>query len=437
MNLHKGQLIIIGVVLFVVLVVVLGIFGVFPLFKKSGPTDPNFPTTPVTLEMWGVGDSSAAFSSAIKAYTTSAKNVKINYTQFSSLDQYEKALVDALAAKKGPDIFMIHNTWVSKHLNKMMPAYSSLLTSASVSSLYPAVVSSDFVRDGYVYALPLNLDALALLYNKDIFNARAIVYPPTTWDEVLSLVRTLRVTDTQGKVTTAAIALGGAYNIEPIRDILSVLGLQLGTSFSSPDGSVRLNDTKFSQAVSFYLQFSDPLKDSYTWNESFSPSREALANGQVAMTLDYFSALDAITKKNPFAPIEAVPLPQLSGAVAGSIANFVSYMGLAVSKQSAYPYVAWHFASYLTMSDAVSDTYLQQTGKLPALKTLINKGIQAGDRKSVFLKSFLTAKTWRQADATAIASIFRSMIFNIISGKLDQSKAIGAAQEQINQLGAY
>lgn len=436
MSLHKGQILLIGIILLIIIVVVLGIVGVIPIFKKTGPSDPNFPTTPITLTVWGFGDQSTAFSEAIKAYSADIKTVKINYTSFSSFDQYEKALVDALAARKGPDIFMVHNTWVWKHGNKMFPAYQNLVTPATLDSLYPSVVSSDFVRDGYVYALPLHLDALALLYNKDIFNAKGIVYPPSTWDEVLSLVPVLRSLDSSGRINSAAIALGGSYNIETIGDIISVLAMQMGASFSKPDGSVQFNDEKVFRALAFYLQFSDPLKDSYTWNESLPLSREALATNRVAMTIDYFSAFDELKKKNPFVSIGAAPLPQLEGARAHTIFNTASYTGLAVSKQSVAPYVAWHFVRYLTTSDPVVNSYLQSTGKLPALKSLINSGLKTGSNE-IFLRSFLTAKTWRQADVTAINSIFREMVANIISGRVDQRKALQAAQERINQLSIY
>ena len=35
------------------------------------------------------------------------------------IDQIEKDLVDALAGSHGPDLFMIHSTWLPKHWNKI------------------------------------------------------------------------------------------------------------------------------------------------------------------------------------------------------------------------------------------------------------------------------------------------------------------------------
>jgi ABC-type glycerol-3-phosphate transport system substrate-binding protein len=436
MNFTKNQLIIIGVVGSIVIVFILGLLGIIPGFKKSASIDPNYPTGPVSLTMWGVGDEYSAYGDTVKAYQQLFPNVKINYVKYDDPNVYENELINAFAENRGPDIFMVKNDWVYQHWGKMLPANSfanvSLITPQQVQALFPSVVSNDFVLSGGIYALPLNMDTLALIYNKDIFASDGIVFPPTTWDELVADVTKIRQVDQNKKITLSAIALGGAYNVSNLSDILSVLALQSGSKINSPNGTGVLFDSVFQNVVKFYTQFSDPINPYYTWNESFGNSITSFASGKTAMVLDYYSSLADIKNRNPYLNYGVALLPQTSPQSASQIANYASYWGLAVSKQTKYAYPAWNFVVYLTTSPQISAAYTQATNKLPALLSLINQGL--GGDNGVFLRQALTAKTWLQADPQAIESAFEGMVNDILSGKVDLQNAVKAAENSINKM---
>src|SRR3989344_2280272 len=59
-----------------------------------------------TLEFWGVYDTKQDFAKVATGFQAVNPGIKINYKQFSYED-YEKALIDALATGTGPDIIMI------------------------------------------------------------------------------------------------------------------------------------------------------------------------------------------------------------------------------------------------------------------------------------------------------------------------------------------
>lgn len=435
MNFTRNQLIIIGVVGLVVVIFILGLFGVIPGFKKSATTDPNYPTGAVSLTMWGVGDEATAFGDTIKAYQQSFPNTKINYVKFDDSKTYESELVNAFAENRGPDIFMVKNSWVYQHMGKMYPANAftnaSLITLQRVQSLFPAVVYNDFVINNGIYALPLNMDTLALIYNKDVFAADGIIYPPKNWDEFVADVAKVRQVDQNKKITLSAIALGGAYNVNNLSDILSVLALQSGNKINNPNGGVQLDDV-FQKVVKFYTQFSDPVNTYYTWNDSFGNSIASFASGKTAMILDYYSSLNDIKNRNPYMNYGVALLPQVNPESASQIANYASYWGLAVSKQTRFAYPSWSFVIYLTTTPQIGATYAQLTNKLPALNSLISQGL--GGDNDVFLRQSLTAKTWQQVDPQATESIFEGMINDILSGKLNLQSAVRAAQEAINNL---
>jgi len=432
MRLTRQQVIIVGVVGVIVVVLVLGFMGVIPGIKKSGvEQDPNFPQEAVKLTVWGVdltGKERQAFIEIAKSYEALHKNVKASYTGFASFEQFEQALVDAFAEGTGPDVFMIDSTWVPKHKGKMLPADPRLATAATAQILFPDVVTKDFVADGQLYALPLDMDGLALIYNKDMFNARSILYAPQTWEDVLSVIPKLRMMEGAKQIKRAALALGGARNVAAMPDILSVLMLQNGSAINTKEGGVRL-DGPAQQAVTFYMQFADPINVYYTWHEGLEGSREAFAGERVAMIVDYAAALLNIRNRNSFLNIGVAPLPQVN---ADRPISFARYRGLAVSRQTRQPYVAWDFVRFITTQPANSQMYLTATGQLPALKSMINTRL--GEEKGSFLQGALIAKTWQQADSGATKSIFETMILDIAAGRLDVSRAVRAAESQLNQV---
>jgi multiple sugar transport system substrate-binding protein len=432
MNFSRNQIIVIGAVGLVIIVFILGLMGIIPGFKKSSIGDPNFPTGSVKLEMWGVGDDSPVFSDVIKSYQDIYKNVRINYTKFNDLATYQKELVNALAENRGPDIFMVNNLWVYGNWGKLYPAPPLLLTTQVVSQIFPSVVSKDFVLSGNIFALPLSMDALALIYNKDIFNAKSIVFPPATWDEFVSDITKIREIDQNKKISLSATALGTAYNVDNVLDILSVLALQSGSVINNPTNDGIRFDDAFNKTVNFYTQFADPVSPYYTWNESFDNSITSFATGKTAMILNYYNSLNDIKNRNTYINLGIAALPQVTLNNSTQLANWASYLGLAASRQTQNPYVAWHFIKYLTTTPSVSSIYLAAANKLPVLLSLIQQGL--GGNNDVFLREFLTAKSWYQADPQAISAAFRGMINDILSGKINTQNAIKATEELINKL---
>lgn len=433
MNLSRNQVIIVGIVLAVVLFFVLGFMGIIPgIVTNNGSTDPNFPTTPIKLTIWGIGDSSTSFDAAIAGFKATYKNVDITYTKFDSPDTYLKSLLNALAERKGPDIFMVNSSWIYEHWGKMYPAPATIITPQMMTQLYPDVVSKDFTLSGNIYALPLYLDSLALIYNKDIFNDKAIIDPPQTWDDVLADVLKTRQLDENKKIQLAGISLGTSKNIRDVSDILLALSIQSGAPIN-PQGGVGVQfDANVQNSLAFYLQFSDPINTYYTWNEGFGDNLSEFASGDLAMLLGYYKDYQEIKNKNAFVNMGVAQLPQLKDVSAYQKANVSDYWGLTVSGQEQYPYVAWTFIKYLTTDPTTSDQYLTAAGHLPALKSLIQKGL--GGDNDPFLRGLLISKTWQKFDYADTQNIIENMISEILSGKVTQTQGLRSAEQEINAL---
>jgi multiple sugar transport system substrate-binding protein len=429
MRLNKAQAIAAMVIGALVLVFALGILGVIPGIKKGGDNS-NFPTGKISLAMWGVGDSRADFAGAIEAYQGLHPNVSIEYREFDSWDMYEAELLDALAESRGPDIVMVKSSWTDTHQAKLYPLLPQFLSLNTFTQRYPKVVVDDFVREGQIWAMPLYMDTLALLYNQDMFDASAIAFAPTDWDGFVSYSSLLRRIQNGQEVAQAGTALGSASNVANMSDIVTMLMLQSGAPIISSQGGVRFDDSAF-QALEFYLQFANPLRSAYTWNETLPFSSRHFAAGKVGMVLAYKKDLDTIKTENPFLNVGVAQVPQVNQYSPLTVAD---YAGLSVSRQAGQVrgYVAWDFIRTFLLSSSLYDEYLSSSQRLPATRTGLSALLNG--EYDAFARSAFIARTWPKMEWDQIQDIFVSMIQDIRSGRISTSQALRAAQDAINRL---
>lgn len=421
----RRLLITFGVVALIVVFFVLVFTGVIPGLR------PEITTTRVTLSMWGVFDSTDAFTGVINAYKARNLSAEIVYKQFAPED-YERELVNALAAGKGPDIFMVHNTWLPKHYDKMLPLAAEKLPIATFRNLFPRVVEQDFAPDGIIYALPLYIDSLALFYNKDAFDNAGIAVPPKNWSEVTALIPKLRKIDRVGKITQAAVAIGGTpKSINRATDLLSLIMLQGGAPMVSSDFRAAQFASQGAKGFEFYAQFVDPKSPSYTWNDQLHYSLDAFAEGSAAMMFNYAYNIRALKQKNPFLAFGVASMPQPQ--VAAARVDYANYFGLATAVRSRNGATAWDFITFLTTNANVSNAYLKASVHPPALRTLIAAGSDESEL-GIFTRQALTARSYPQIDNNEVERIMGELIENATYGKLPKERALRQAEDAITTL---
>jgi multiple sugar transport system substrate-binding protein len=396
----------------------------------------NAGSAAVTLKMWGV-DSRQTMEDVLQGYKTLRPNVTVEYTTLAQ-NGYEDAVLNALAAGNGPDVFYVGNRELPKEIDKLFPVPVAQFDLVKLRSMFPGVVEQDFVSGGQIYALPLYLDSLAFFYNKDYFDQAGIVFPPKTWNEFQNIVPKLRVLNEAGQITRAAAAIGGSEKtVDSGVDLLELLMLQNGTQMTNSGNSFasfasqQEAGTPGLAAFNFYLQFANAGSPYYTWNDGQGNSLDSFAGGKTAMIFNYQSAVPVIKNKNPFLNFSVAPMPQAAGA--STDINFAKYYGLAVPKQSKSPTWAWDLAIYLATDAGAQNKYLMAGGRPPALRTLISANLN-DPNLSVFAKQALTARSWYQADYVKISGIFNSAIQNVLSGQADSKKALGQAQDRVSRL---
>jgi len=441
MNFSRNQIIVISGAGFIVLFFILLFLGLIPGLKPSS-TGGGLPGgSQVILNFWGTAEAggSSAIHSLIDEFLKTNKNVSINYQQFDNADIYQKTLVNALATGQGPDIFMFRSNWLVKHYNKVSPLPDSALVLSQLRQLFPQVVEQDFVISqktpdqtqtvSKIYALPLYIDTLALIYNKDIFDASSVALAPKTWLDFQNLIPKLKQTNILNQISRSAAAIGGSnISIDSASDLLNLLMLQFGSQFANLSGEINFGHEGLS-AFNFYLQFADPNSQYYTWNDNLNSSLNSFSQGQAAMIFNYASSLPLIKQKNPYLNIGVSPMLQFN---LSQPVNFADYWGLSVSNQSRQQNLSWQFILAATANSQISEAYLQAAKKPAALRTLIEKYKNDPDF-GIFVSQALTSRSWQQPDSNTVKQSFSDMIQSVLNGRLNSQQALNQAQNQINQ----
>lgn len=412
---------------------------IFYLVVNSGVFSDRESSEPVTLQFWGVFDSQQYYEDAINKFKTLRPNVNIVYKQIN-YENYQQELINSFAAGTGPDIFLMHHSWLPKYKNLIQPLplpqteeEKPLMTVNDFKTQFVDVAANDLIDGDRIYAMPLYVDNLGLYYNRDIFNGAGISSPPKTYEDFNSVVGQLTKLDFNGNIEKSGAAIGTAQNINRSTDILMMLMLQSGVKMNEDDttradftGGNNRNATQ--TALQYYTDFANPQKQVYTWNPQQQYSIDAFINGNTAMMFNYSHHIKTIRDKSARFNFSVAPVPQISNAQFG--VTYASYWAPTVAKSSRAGKAAWEFLTFLG-SPTGAASYINLSGRPSARRDFIEQQRSDPDL-GPFAVQALSARSWKQIDNVAIEKIFAKMIEDINFDRADFDEALRKAENDIN-----
>jgi len=424
MNIAK--ILIIGSVALLIVFVFLIYLGVIPGLKFQFKN-----VQPVSLEIWGVFEDSDAITPLIQAFQAKNPNVTITYRK-KSIQDYEDELIRAFAVGKGPDIFMIHNSWVSRYKDLLSPAPQDVISLNDFRRDFVDVAQKDFVLNGIIYGLPLYVDTLALYYNVDLFNSAGFIDPPKDWDEFENYSRLLTKKTATGDILVSGAAFGSGKNVLNSVDILSLLMLQKGSKISDGNGKIIFDTEKASvaaDALDFYTKFAKSESPYYSWSQNFSnDSQDMFAQGRAAMMFGYSYARNNILSKAPRLRFSVSYMPQIKDSIFKK--NYANYWGYGVYVKSASSDTAWSFLKFL--AEPKNAGFYLSSIKSPASQKSILLTQQSDQNLGVFADQALTADSWLQSNNNLITSVLTSMIDQQVASEQSAAIALRKAASEIN-----
>lgn len=303
----------------------------------------------VTLTYWGLFEGENTMRVVINEFERLNPTIKVNYKK-EDLKDYRERLTTRINNGTGPDIYRIHNTWLPMFTDLLSPVPNSTITKEELQKQYYPVVLSDLVKNGALYAVPLEVDTLALFVNTDILKPSGLQVP-STWDDFINTARSLTVKDEDGKIKTAGAALGTFDNIAHAPDIVSLLFVQNGADVAD----LASTSKNAADALSYYVSFAK--NEEGVWDETLDPSMLAFSKGSLAMYFGYSWDIFIIKAANPDLNFSVHPVPRLPGRSM----TIASYWAEGVSIKSKHQKEAMAFLAFLARKETQQKLFTEES----------------------------------------------------------------------------
>jgi multiple sugar transport system substrate-binding protein len=352
------------VVLAVLLPVLLLTLGAATVAQDAGPSGQ------LTVFMWGGPPDIDTYEAAIANYREAFPDVEIELVDAAGCGASYAACKTLIAGGTMADVFVpgswnynaMANDGVLEDLTPLIESDPDL----ALEDFHPVTVEAvTSLRDGQVVGLPMGFNIQSLWYNRDMFDAAGLAYPPSdgdyTWDDVRDWATQLTL-DGEGNTPAAAdfdparIDQWGFYNhfVWPWGNgydpILFAFG---GSAMTLPDRqSCNLEHPDSVRA----WQFIQDLM--WTDHSTMKPDAHAeqvgflrWVGGQVAMQQGSFEQAKLVEDQNPGLNYDIAPLPR---GDAGN-ATVIQVHMWSIFSGSANKDLAWHLVSWIATEGSVGD----------------------------------------------------------------------------------
>jgi multiple sugar transport system substrate-binding protein len=274
-------------------------------------------------------------------------NIRVFYTP--DPDNLEEKMTADMAAGAAPDVLSgcceFFPAWANAgYLLDLRPYVEADLDKETIDDWSQAQYQAFFTRDNKQFALPKYHGALALYYNKDLFDAAGVIYPTADWsyDDYLTAMKALTRQE-NGKT----VQWGSMFDVSWDRIQMHVNGF--GGHYVNPEDPANcLMAAPEAQAALEWLRarmWDDKVMATFLDVQNLE-TREAFFKQHIAMVEDGSWALKDILDNAEFR-IGVAPFP--TGPIRH--ATLATTDGFAIYAGTKYPDAAWELLKFLVSKD--------------------------------------------------------------------------------------
>ena len=275
-------------------------------------------------------------------------NIRVFYTL--DAENLEEKMAADFQAGTAPDVFAgccsFFPAWAQKNYTLDLRPYAKAdLDQATIADWDPVQYKSLFSRDGKQYGLPKYHGALALFYNKDLFDQSGVDYPSDAWDhdDYLAAMERLTRRDKDGNTTL----WGSMVDISWER--IQVHVNAWGGHFVDPDDPAksRMADETALRAMQWIRDrmWQDKVMATFLDVNNMS-TRQAFVAGRLAMVEDGSWALkDMLAGAGFRIGVAVFPKGPVRRATLATTDGFGIYAG------TKHPDAAWELMKFLISKD--------------------------------------------------------------------------------------
>ncbi len=417
-----------------ILLIVLGVLMIFSIALALLLKEPKN----VELTFWGFWEEEDAMHPIIEKYEAENPGVKISYA-IQPLSNYESLLYTRLEQAQdtnepAPDIAMIHNSWLPKFEKYLFPLPSTIMSIDTYEKeFYPTALADFTGKNGDIYAIPLQIDGLMVIYNKDLLADAGYSTPPSDWDSFMEAAQKLTKRDKKGIISQSGLAVGTAENITHSTDILLYFFLQNLARIMDEDKTViNLSSERAVTAFEKYTSFANE-KDS-TWEGYLPNDLSYFVQGKLAMMFGTSWRALEILERTEDIEFGLAPLPRLTN---NEEAYLSSYWGTTVSNTCKNSKQAWKFIEYLSQPEQLRRLY-QNAAKVrafgePYSRVSMNSELANNEYTQALSYMAPFMKAWQIGEQGYVEQILKNAITENVERNKDSSSVLKTAEFEINQ----
>ena len=419
-----------------VLLAVLIFSGAIPIGKKTAEEKPKG-----TVMVWGLLPKDK-LQTLIDGFNRSHQGITVIYNQVDA-SVFDQTLAESIATGTGPDILFLPQDMILRQAAKAYKIPYESFAERDFRDTYVQEGELLLAPDGII-GIPLIIDPMILYYNRNLFEAAGFTTPPKNWEELLSMVPALtkRVAPTNA-ITQSAVALGAYTNVDHAKDILSMLLIQAGNpivanvagkylSVIANNGQQSLNEVSSGVAVlTFFTQFADSRRDTYTWNKSLPRSSDAFINENVVFYFGYASELPYISNRNPNLNFDVAKMPQIKDAKSQmTFGKMTSVVLMKTSKNFNTAKYVQELMAQKEFVDALVSAIGSEYPVAPARRDLLGTP-QKNLLGPALYNSALIARAWLDPSDVKTATVFKTMVEDVIRGAASIPQALADANNKL------
>ena len=310
-----------------------------------------------------------AMNVLIEQFEAENPGIKVIHNSDIPYDNFRDQLATAAPAGVGPDVVSLFYGWIPAFVDAgyLVPLPSDTFSEEFITETFsPMVAESKF--EGEYWAVPTAVRALALFWNKDLFEAAGLdpEVPPATLEEFVEMA--IATTQYDGGTDIYSIVKEGhapglaAQDHHWFREVL--LRQYGGVPYSEDGRTVMWNSEEGCEAFSWLAAFETEYMTGS--NDLFTDVTTAFVNGEAALHVDGSFRLGSIAGSNPDLNFGVAELPTGPN---GERHTFGSYWTHGITRRAAEDdarmEAATKFLQFITTPEA-GTLWVNMVGELPA-----------------------------------------------------------------------
>ena len=318
--------------------------------------------------LWG-GPEGAAAEKIISEFNSSQSKIVVKGVSNPDMQKQLASMSSSSGSFDVSDNFGNNvGTWASKGV--LAPLDDLLKTAGADTSDFVPSAMNQIKYNGKIYALPIAVHTMQLVYNKKLLQAAGVT-PPKTTDELATAIAKLTKVDASGNITQ--LGLGNPDQSTS----LTTLGYAFGGTWDGSSTTAPTPTPAEPGNVAALKFWQDNITNKYGpakvtkftagWGQYMSP-QDPFYTGKVAMVIEGEWQAVSIPKNAPKLQWGVAPIPVANSSLDGTTQLTASTLFIPANSQ--HKAEAATFLKYMTDKQAMLE-FTKALGNLPARTSLL------------------------------------------------------------------